>query len=311
MFSGALLSQLATACVPQTRRAPSLHRAVSSSRASAPVAVHRRFSSVVITVTACRHCRCRRVRSPPPPCQRIMCEGMEAAPLPALPPPPVSSPSPAPPAPLPPLPRFRFSPPPSAPPGELICSRLQYSLSVRTAVATRRGHRISAIATDARAGSLIRAAIAQRPVYRGVACLRRQSCAWVLVSLLACGRVCVAAVCRGPLQVAPRLCWVRWSFGPRDLSLGMFSHGCFACAVRLVLSCVPPCVGVQGRAAISSRVINVMCAERVREQCPKGMLTTLRIQILREDASRGAHNPLKHNLYPRSALIQACCGSTD
>ena len=114
MFSGALLSQLATACVPQTRRAPSLHRAVSSSRASAPVAVHRFFSSVVITVIACRHCRCRRVRSPPPPCQRIMCEGMEAALLPALPPPPVSSPSPAPPAPLPPLPLFRFSPPPSA-----------------------------------------------------------------------------------------------------------------------------------------------------------------------------------------------------
>ena len=57
--------------------------------------------------------------------------------------------------------------------------------------------------------------------------------------------------------------------------------------------------------------IYVLCTDCVREQCPKGMLTTLRIQILREDASRGAHNTLEHYLYCRSALVQACCGSTD
>ena len=34
----------------------------------------------------------------------------------------------------------------------------------------------------------------------------------------------------------------------------------YVCCAWLVLSCVPPCVGVQGRAAIRARLINVLCA---------------------------------------------------
>jgi hypothetical protein len=97
-------------------------------------------------------------------------------------------------------------------------------------------------------------------VHRGAACLWRLTCAWVLVPLLACGHVCVqrcaevlyrCAVClldpmvvRVPQLIAREaLAWMR-----------------YVCCAWLVLSCVPPCVGVQGRAAIRARLINVLCA---------------------------------------------------